>query len=1511
MPRPVTGRRPDSLFDNRYRYDFIYPRGRSGETLRAYDTQADDAPVVIKRPAPQDAPPIRAGQEQSILREKRALELLSGHPVLTELRHAGTFRVSGQLHQYIVMDMAHGDTIESIVLGLAERGERQPEVEMLVILDHFLDLLQTAHDKNILYNDVDAKHLFWDRAHYRLKVIDWGNAIFLDTDHAPHASRATDIQQVGQLLYFWLSGGRRFEVGRADAALESLETVTARLKEITARAVHADATNRYTTIASLRQDLAEVRRPLEKNRDLITERARTRLGGAATQGQLEEVRSLLQEALTVDPGFPAAKDLMIEVEMRLNALALQADLDAVRIYIESNNLGRAALLLGELQAKAGGDQPLLNYLRDLCEQLREAPVSNPAGLSPALDSLFKNDAGAAGRALVITPEPRPEARLLQARLAQRLTQFMPGVVLLRPHLIMLEDDLSRQPNTLDPLRALQLLIFRLDDKPAPGIQSLVLHYGRLSEGLAVLSGRLANQPAALSLLNAARRAADDIIDLLDVVALNALSDASRAGNALWHAAAIDPSSAAFRSVDEALGAFHQELEAMRRVVPQSDGSNIRDYLLGAQSRLGQYAAEISDPQFQSILRSVDDTIRYWSQAIDFVALGGRRPAAESSRKAAETISVLNEAVGYWFEENARKIEEANRIEYLSPNVVLGRALADGWDAWDKGRGGEAQAAGERALQAAGMDGERLAAQRLIDLGDALSAWLTGDGSASPERTRHTLTRVIGLLLPEEDQIRRKFNDQMPRMDTYLKAMTRGLVDPMRDASAAAIRVLFFDGVLRGILAQGDEQFEEADFWREAATRSFGGAKTHPAYQALDTAITRRHLILEAVRVINNTRSPAQLVELRQAVRTPLAAAHLDGADQAVRALDEALKKWPDGDFRIAKQQLDLAVERITGAEASLGKDLSVFKTWLGDLATSAETLTQARRNIEQAAMVPSDQPDPQVATALQRMLETTRRDLGEAYTAQLRQWRDTYTAIANIYTDSILTKDEKLRLFESHFSAMFVDRQPALPIMKYWHNLIRALPDEPEPVAPQLEVTPDSAPLSNAYASDPDVEAGPEFVEESDVEAPSPPFREVGSRRGDARRSAPRPPTSYTRGTEPPTVEIPDQEPQYVPFERKSDAPTGIAPRLMIVGALGVAALVIGTIFFLLRSRDNGGRLEVTLTVERGVGGAATTPAPEATVVVPTMTLEPSSTPMLPTNTLPPSETPLPRPTDTPTPTGTETPTPEPTQESFVPTPTVPITPSLTPVPSNTPVPTDTPVVSPTLPPSATPTPLSGGVQIGSPVPTNPGIVPPTALPEALPGEYDLLALLTTLPAADITWDTEWFAPGSKGWQLGNPDTRRGSAPVIKLGTDILTGLLGTDAPSYLKRVDATLELTQYSPLLLQTGQVYFGVGLETARPPRQRADARARLAQENLLDLGPAYNGSFRRATQIPVTTVSVKLSVERNADRTISLYVNGQLLGTSDDVFALGSPLVVYLYTGSGGVIVNVTDLKVRIER
>src|SRR5688572_18032103 len=159
----------ESLFDNRYRYDYIYPRGRSGETLRAVDTQDDDRRVVVKRPAPGDAPPIRAGQEVSILNEKKALKRLAGHPVLTELLGDGTFSVGGMVHQYIVIERGEGLIIADLVAELAAAGERMPELEMLVVVDSALDLLRTAHVKDIVYNDVDARHLFWSREIYRLK----------------------------------------------------------------------------------------------------------------------------------------------------------------------------------------------------------------------------------------------------------------------------------------------------------------------------------------------------------------------------------------------------------------------------------------------------------------------------------------------------------------------------------------------------------------------------------------------------------------------------------------------------------------------------------------------------------------------------------------------------------------------------------------------------------------------------------------------------------------------------------------------------------------------------------------------------------------------------------------------------------------------------------------------------------------------------------------------------------------------------------------------------------------------------------------------------------------------------------------------------------------------------------------------------------------------------------------------------------------------------------------------
>jgi hypothetical protein len=255
--------------------------------------------------------------------------------------------------------------------------------------------------------------------------------------------------------------------------------------------------------------------------------------------------------------------------------------------------------------------------------------------------------------------------------------------------------------------------------------------------------------------------------------------------------------------------------------------------------------------------------------------------------------------------------------------------------------------------------------------------------------------------------------------------------------------------------------------------------------------------------------------------------------------------------------------------------------------------------------------------------------------------------------------------------------------------------------------------------------------------------------------------------------------------------------------------------------------------------------------------------------------------------------------------------PTLTFTPTNTEPPTVTPPpATPTIPPSPTTVPtLGAGVLPGNTVPTSSGIASPTPLPNAASGDYDVLKALETLPDAKIPWNKDWFGPGGEGWQLGSPMTSAGSAPlVVRLGPDVLTTLFGADSARHLTRLDAELELVSYEKSLLPTGRVFVGIGFESLQG--QRATVRAMLVQTNVLDLGMDLNGSFRRKTQLPVTAVKLAVSVQRGSDGTLSLYVDGQLVGRSNAAYAPNTPVSIYMYTSAGGVVVNVRSLLIHLE-
>src|SRR5260221_13941880 len=129
---------------------------------------------------------------------------------------------------------------------------------------------------------------------------------------------------------------------------------------------------------------------------------------------------------------------------------------------------------------------------------------------------------------------------------------------------------------------------------------------------------------------------------------------------------------------------------------------------------------------------------------------------------------------------------------------------------------------------------------------------------------------------------------------------------------------------------------------------------------------------------------------------------------------------------------------------------SPLRNWRQDLGGSGVIGQQAPRMMEEAGLVPADDPKPEVAEAYNKIVEITRRDLGEAYTTGLRQWRDTYNSIRDLYLDEKLTKPEKLRLYEGYAEVPTFEQQPALPILRHWFDLINRMPDSAPPPPPSI-----------------------------------------------------------------------------------------------------------------------------------------------------------------------------------------------------------------------------------------------------------------------------------------------------------------------------------------------------------------------------------------------------------------------------------------------------------------------------
>lgn len=1072
----------DSLFDNRYRYDYIYPRGRSGETLRAVDTQASDRPVVIKRPAPNDAPPIRAGQEVSILTERKALMRLAGHPVLTELLNTGQFVVGGVPHQYIVVERGQGYIIADLVIELAARGERLPELEMLVIMDRLLDLLQSAHQNDIVYNDVDAKHLFWDRENYRLKVIDWGNAVFLEGDEiTPQGvSRQSDIGQVGELLYFILTGGRRVEIPRDapdDAKIDfgqDGERVHSRLQSIASRAVHPNLRVRYHSIAELRRELSDYRTPIMRERDLILGRVSERLRRERSRDELTGLLDTLAPALAMDPGYRPAGELEHEIRNRLQDLEIAGDIDAARIYLESGNWSRALALLEELRPKARGTTAMLvNLQHDFVITLMETNVRPlPPVIVDSITLIFEHHPERAAYNLVLAGGDDTPEHALMWLLAERISSHVPEALVLRPNLYRLDRALvqleAEGVPTSEPHSLLMEINTRLKSMPSSNnvsLSELRDTYRAIVDGLtalntlmgAVNTGRnLPNHRLPFSSLERALNAAMALADNMHVIGKQATSSPRDAQEALDNSRLIDPNNPAWDMVGRLLDSLYELLGTYQTYVPAADGSDLSGWLRGSQEDLQPFIERLFDEMLAGMVEGLRIAERAWESYDSTATQGNRAGAIHALTQATEAVGTISPTLAGWFNQLRSVITNARYIERHTLYGGLGRALADGWEAFDRGRLADAEQLGQRAVEIAQNDSQRFAANRLQKLSELTRTWVERNGVNVPDATKAALVSIERMFTVSENETRENFARQMPSNETYLKAMSKGLVELYTRSNTAAVRILFMTHVLTGTLDAHDGELEDAEFWRQAALKTLEGVGArHPAARSLEELISRRQDILAGVEVINRIDSPQAIPQLTDSIKqlennsqSRLLAAGI----HSLRELQAALRDWSDGEFRPAGIKLENAINAVNEVEQAANITLTPYRTWLIDLQAHAADLHTRSRRVRQVIEAKPAEPDSLLLEAHERQYQVTHGVLGESYAATLHQWLQTYEAFLAAYTDESIRRSGRLSRFNELFRVMFIDRHPAYPLYRHWYDLTEQSPEFPAP--PTNEPTP-------------------------------------------------------------------------------------------------------------------------------------------------------------------------------------------------------------------------------------------------------------------------------------------------------------------------------------------------------------------------------------------------------------------------------------------------------------------------
>ena len=1314
--------------------------------------------------------------------------------------------------------------------------------------------------KTSFYNDVDAKHLFWNRENYTLKVIDWGNAVFLEGDEATSQgiSRQTDIFQVGELLYFILSGGHRVDAPRDaghDFRLDfhqDAQNVNQRLQEIVSKAVHPNLRFRYTSLKALNADLSRYRTPLEHVRNAIVSRTITRLKNPnLSRNELLTLKNQLESAIRQNPAYPVARSTHSDIVDRLRDLEVSADLDAVKIYMGNGNWSRAAELLNDMRERAGTKTSgIVRLLLDWCMLLIDAQLDEiPAAIPESTMLLFEYKPDKAANVLMVDRPDATSARGLQWQLAERISARFSEVLLLRPSISRLDNavcQLGAEGIPVEELSAILRGIVRILDQTEemdkPGAAELRDIYGEVVESISSLSSKLqtlslqhefSERRLPLNALTRALNAAMALADNMHVIGKQAANNPRDALTALDASRAIDPPNPVWDQIEDSLSHLYEILQTSQTFVPAVDGSDLSKWLGQKRDELAPFSKDLFDNMLSEMLENIQAAQVAWQRYQDVIVAGNKNEALNVLTTAAKSVSTISPTLSSWFDQLYSVIEGANYVERHSVPGHLGRTLADGWAAFDNGQLADAERLGQQAIEIARSDNEQAIADRLFKLSHILREWVERNGVESESRTQKALLDIEHLYTEEEDQAIGDFASQMPSTDTYLKAMGQGLVQAFGNSNTASLRILFAQYVLCGVLDAHDGIIEDARFWRAAADRALPESEDRqPAMRKLDEFIERRQALLEAQSLLDSVNDKGALEQIDEIVKQLEENSQerlLAPGVHSLRTLEAAVQDWASAEFRAAGGKIEAVLRAITETESNANIALTGYRDWMMELQKALAELSVKRRGLLQDIDRQSDEPQATIREAIHTQAKLTDELLGQPHAQTMLSWRDTYEQFLDIYTSN-MRRSQKLDDMNELFKALFIERNPAYALFRHWYRLVESSPEEPEAETETLLDADDEASSEAVAEAEPAV---------ADLPAAIPNGKRAGMSRLLFNMAAVVGVVLVVGGLISLSADgnLESLLADIAPNPAETALPTKTVPAVTVVVQAAID-----------RSGEEKDKSESD-EANADTGAALAVSDPQDAPA--------SDDDVEKQNDVAPAKTELPEPTDIPKPTATDLPT-------------------ATPLPTQTPLPTLTP--TPPLP------------------------------PEGLRGAQSLLDLYHSSLASPF-WNEERFSSQDGSWRLGIASQTDGETAFHFPPPDLLDSRYGNQAPRRISRIEADLTLRSFNPAVVSGEDVYFGI-LFQSTSGGENAGIQVQAIGPNAINLALYANNQADFVSQRSVNAVIARLRLDRDPlTGIIFAYFNDSQIGAGIPFVAPDAEVVPVIFVKDGGVVVGVSSWSITL--